>query len=68
MCACTMIALTINNSISNGTVKRVTIGWLFWIFAGIAFGALKYHREERLKQHHTKNMEARHALRRSSAQ
>lgn len=68
MCACTMIALTINNSISNGTVKRVTIGWLFWIFAGIAFGALKYHREERLKQQHTNNMEEQHGHRRSSTQ
>ena len=29
MCACAMIALTINNLISNGTVKRVTIGWMF---------------------------------------
>ena len=44
MCACAMIALTINNLISNGTVKRVTIGWMFWIFAGIAYGTLKHYR------------------------
>jgi hypothetical protein len=44
MCAAAMIALTINNLISNGTVKRVTIGWMFWIFAGIAYGTLKHYR------------------------
>mgnify|MGYP003705946191 FL=1 len=50
ICACSMIALTINNLISNGTVKRVTIGWMFWVFAGIAYGTLKYYRIQQ-KQH-----------------
>ena len=43
MCLCALVALTINNSISNGTVKRVTIGWMFWLFAGFAFATLKHY-------------------------
>ena len=41
ICAAIMIGLLINNTMSNGTVKRVTVGWYFWVFGGIAFGTLK---------------------------
>jgi len=54
MCACAMLALTLNNLLSNGTVKRVTIGWMFWIFAGIAYGTLK-HYHLRAKANQKKN-------------
>ncbi len=50
MCACAMMALTVNNLISNGTVKRVTIGWMFWIFAGIAYGTLRRYRLEEIRR------------------
>ena len=57
ICAAIMIGLLINNTMSNGTVKRVTVGWYFWAFGGIAFGTLKSYKtlyQNRQKKLHSK--------------
>ena len=41
---CLMIGLLLNNTLSNGTLSRTTIGWVFWAYGGLLF-ALK--REEK---------------------
>ena len=41
ICLVIMFGLMINNTMSNGTVKRVTVGWYFWCFAGLVFGMLR---------------------------
>ena len=41
---CLMIGLLLNNTLSNGTLSRTTIGWVFWAYGGLLF-AMK--REEK---------------------
>lgn len=56
ICFAAIIALMINNAISNGTVKRITIGWMFWLFAGLSFATLKYYnRQARTEQQREKS-------------
>lgn len=66
ICLIIMFGLMINNTMSNGTVKRVTVGWYFWCFGGLVFGMLrgyseKYQRALKEREQNKPNRKLQHS-------
>lgn len=70
ICAVVLIGLLMNNTMSNGTVKRVTVGWYFWCMGGMMFGMLRGYSKkyQALQEEERKHLQRKRRHRHNSSQ